>query len=417
MRWRRRLRRWLNQRIERGPIPRAALEVLAGKRLTPSDHWTDVWREEHATAFTAARLTSEQLVEDVHRELVAALRAGETMETFRARVQPLLERRGWTPPRRGGDIPTRLARIYRTNMRTARAAGRWQRIERRQRTMPWLLYLLGPSVEHRDQHVAWAGTILPVDDPWWDIGFPPNGWGCKCRTRQMTTRERERRLRETPDAYRTEAPAPAMREWVNPATGEVREVREGIDPGWDYNPGRHRTLGIRRRDAERSEALLAGRALGEVAAPVRAELVRTRIERHVAGPDFRWFLGRPRPPAPPRREARPEFVDATPVAVAPDALRAAAEATRGLLYLDAAVADKQWRRHGPGQARPRAVRTVPVAWWADIQDILDTVTPVRQKNGRWRYDDVDRGRRLIVDRDAAGRLVVVSYHPRAGRAR
>ena len=58
------------------------------------------------------------------------------------------------------------------------------------------------------------------------------------------------------------------------------------------------------------------------------------------------------------------------------------------------------------------VRKVTAVWWADIQDILDTVVPVRQPNGRWRYDDVARGRRLVVQRDAAGRLIVISYHPR-----
>ena len=33
--------------------------------------------------------------------------------------------------------------IYRTNMRTARAAGQWQRIERTKRAMPHLVYRLG----------------------------------------------------------------------------------------------------------------------------------------------------------------------------------------------------------------------------------------------------------------------------------
>ena len=116
--------------------------------------------------------------------------------------------------------------------------------------------------------------------------------------------------------------------------------------------------------------------------------------------------------APPRREARPEFVEVVPVAVVPARLRAAAEASARLLYLPETVADKQWRRHGPGQKRPTQGRTVPTAWWADIQDILDTVVPVKQENGRWRYDNVARGRQLVVDRNAAGRLVVISYHPR-----
>ena len=37
-----------------------------------------------------------------------------------------------------------------------------------------------------------AGTLLPVDDPWWQTHYPPNGWGCKCWVRQVSRREAER---------------------------------------------------------------------------------------------------------------------------------------------------------------------------------------------------------------------------------
>ena len=52
--------------------------------------------------------------------------------------------------------PRRLKTIYSTNMRTARAAGQWERIQRTKATHPYLLYELGPSGEHRPEHVAWG---------------------------------------------------------------------------------------------------------------------------------------------------------------------------------------------------------------------------------------------------------------------
>ena len=265
---------------------------------------------------------------------------------------------------------------------------------------------------HRDQHVAWEGTILPVDDPFWNIAATPNGWGCNCWLYQISARKRARLLKGEPDKYGTEAPALTERSWVNPATGEVRRVPAGIDPGWDYNPGRHRTLGIHRRETEHAEAVLAGRELATVPAPAREQLVRSGIARSLSEPGFRWFIGRPRPSGrPPRIEARPEYIESVGVGVAPVALRESAAAPARLVHLPRNVADKQWRDHGPeGRRGPR--QRVPLAWWADIQDILDTVDPVRQANGRWVYDDVERGRRLIVDRDSAGRLIVISYHPR-----
>ena len=105
-----------------------------------------------------------------------------------------------------------------------------------------------------------------------------------------------------------------------------------------------------------------------------------------------------------------------------------------LLYLPRNVADKQWYAHGPA-ARQGTTNRVPVAWYAHIQAIVDAISPwpqvvwvdargaaIKSKKGRtqpgarketrWVYDDTGRGRRLVVKRDRAGRLIVVSYHPR-----
>ena len=96
--------------------------------------------------------------------------------------------------------------------------------------------------------------------------MPPNGFGCKCHVRQITEAEADRLakdgLRYT--GQRTigvdgktityedrtiqvtrERPARRRGEWMNPATGEVMRITEGIDPGFDYNPGRHRPAGVR----------------------------------------------------------------------------------------------------------------------------------------------------------------------------
>ncbi|MCS5516202.1 phage minor head protein [Pseudomonas qingdaonensis] len=45
---------------------------------------------------------------------------------------------------------------------------------------PYGLYRHGDALT-RPQHLAWDGTVLPLDDPWWSTHTPQNGWGCKCK--------------------------------------------------------------------------------------------------------------------------------------------------------------------------------------------------------------------------------------------
>ena len=122
-------------------------------------------------------------------------------------MAPRLRRSGWRPPTGVNSIPWRLGTIYRTNRRAAHAAGQWARILRTAKALPYLLYSLGPN---RDHHVAIAGTILPFDAPFWHTRFPPNGWGCKCRVRQISSRERERLLTDE-----------ATRSWPCPTIGSA----------------------------------------------------------------------------------------------------------------------------------------------------------------------------------------------------
>lgn len=242
---------------EAGPVPVEALAWFRAKGLRPGFSYLDVWREEHAYAFTAAKVMREDVLAAMRDEIARALEEGLTYEQFRRLIEQRLVSLGWwgkqpvRDPVTGRvvevDVPSRLHRIFETNMRTARAAGQWHRIERTRRTHPYLVYLLGPSREHRPEHVEWAGTVLPVDHPWWDTHFPPNGWGCKCWVRQISERTLER-LRTTGvrqldgSVIPIQERPPVVRTYVhvNPRTGVTSRVPEGIDPGWDYNFGQVR---------------------------------------------------------------------------------------------------------------------------------------------------------------------------------
>ncbi|MFO1351905.1 MAG: phage minor head protein [Gammaproteobacteria bacterium] len=237
--------------------PKDAIEYFRAKGLRPGFSYLDAWREEHAASFTVAKAMQLDVLTTIREAVDKALAEGVPFARFSAGLTPLLQSLGWwgkrevTDPLTGEKVsaqlgsPERLKLIYDANLRSARAAGQWQRIQRTKTVLPFLLYLLGPSREHRLQHVRWQGLLLPVDDPFWKRAYPPNGWGCKCHVRQVSRIEAEK-LREQ-GAVRGEAPPFQMRDVVNRRTGETLQVPEGIDPGWDFNPGVERFKYLRQR--------------------------------------------------------------------------------------------------------------------------------------------------------------------------
>ncbi|XWJ90966.1 phage minor head protein [Phytobacter ursingii] len=268
-------------------IPQEALSWLKAKKLSPGFDYRDVWRDEHSIGFTVAKMTNLDLLSDVKSLVEEALAEGQSFAQFRDVLKPLLVKRGWWGQQEMNDplakesrvvqlgSDRRIRTIYETNMRTARSAGQWERIERTHRAMPYLLYTLGPSREHRAEHLQWADLCLPVDDPFWQTHIGPNGWGCKCGVRQVSKYEYEqmktkgvtRNVQQLDDnglptgqvtretvPLRTTAPEVKRVKWVNKRTGEEEMVPEGIDPGWDYNPGMARKAELERQLSQKQAA-------------------------------------------------------------------------------------------------------------------------------------------------------------------
>lgn len=301
---------------ELGPfrVPPEVPRYFADKSLRPAFSWLDVWGQEHAYAFTVAKATDAELLSTFKSSIQRAIDAGQGFETWRQGLRPELERLGWAGPRRVADpgpapgvpgsgdrkptsgrpdvgrepdrvvnftAPGRLQTIFSANMRSARAAGQWERIQRSKGALPYLLYVRTTSARPRPQHLAWAGTILPADDPWWATHFPPNGWRCKCAVRQVSSFERDELVGR--DGYWDERPPSVEREFRNRRTGEVSRVPDGIDPGWAHNPGlaRARTL-LKGLEARLEEAGpdAAKRAIGELwRSEVPATLAKVTTER------------------------------------------------------------------------------------------------------------------------------------------
>lgn len=232
------------------------------KRSAPSFSWLDTFGEEHARAFVVAKVVETELNDAFRTTIDTAIANGEGFETWKPKMLAELKRLGWDRPREVKDpelrdrsrtvdfrSPRRLRTIFWSNMNSARAAGQWDRIQRTKRALPMLLYVRTTASDPRPEHLRWAGTILPVDDPFWRTHFPPNGWGCKCTVRQITRREADSLLAKGEQTFKvgdeertvtysgTAPDAGPPKLFINRRTGESIEIPDGIDPGWHTNPG------------------------------------------------------------------------------------------------------------------------------------------------------------------------------------
>ena len=205
--------------------------------------WRDVSAEEHLTQFTFAKAAQLDVLEAVRGEVDRAIAQGTTLRQFVDTLKPRLQKLGWwgekemVDPRTGETRrvqigPRRLRTIFDTNLRMAHARGRWERIQALKEDMPYLRYVSVLDARTRPDHARWHGVVLPVDDPWWASHYPPNGWRCRCQVVQLSEGEMRRRgWAETP------RPRGGTRKWTNKRTGEILDVPEGIDPGFQRNVG------------------------------------------------------------------------------------------------------------------------------------------------------------------------------------
>lgn len=287
------------------PAPKEAIDYLKQKEVSRGFSFRDVWREEHQHAFTVAKMLDSALLADVQESLVKAQREGIPYERWAQEMEDLMSRRGWwgkktmTDPVTGKTVveaqlgsSRRLQTIWRVNMRQASQVGVWERAQR-STSHPYLIYRVGPSRQHRQEHLAWDGVLLPKDDPWWSIANPSNGWGCKCYSRAVSRAQYRRYLRDRipapvqgdgePGRKSVQTTAPPLRpfEYKNPRTGQKFTGYAGISKGFEYNPGDRRQREERQRDQFRdNDQRLAASAGLAPATPEGGMAVSDALQPH-----------------------------------------------------------------------------------------------------------------------------------------
>lgn len=184
------------------PLPfDEAIEFFKAKgiRLSPNS-WRDVWAAEHVQAFTVARVTAMDVLEDIRKEVLRALEKGTSLVEFKRDLRKTLTAKGWYAARdeepeldgRKRLTPWRLETIYRTNLQGAYAAGRYKQMIEAAQDRPYWRYEAVNDARTRPSHAAQDGKVYRFDHPFWDKWYPPNGFNCRCTVVSLSSREMER---------------------------------------------------------------------------------------------------------------------------------------------------------------------------------------------------------------------------------
>lgn len=215
----------------------AAFRLRLGN-LVPTSRWDDLWQVQHDRAFMVAGATKADLLADLGRAVDRAISEGTGLDAFRHDFREIVTRHGWhgwTGEGTEAGEAWRTKVIYRTNMRTSyMACGHAQLVAG---NFKYWVYLHSGAEHPRLQHLAWNGIALPPEHSFWQVAYPPNGWGCGCEVFGTNSEAGVRRLGGDPDKV-----LPDGWDRIDPKTG----TPQGIDKGWAYAPGASATANIRR---------------------------------------------------------------------------------------------------------------------------------------------------------------------------
>ena len=160
----------LLKNIDLEPLPfEEAIAFFADKiPMTLGDFYA-LRESVRAKVFTVARVTSMDVIADVMTAVDRALADGETLADFQGRIDEIMSARGWE-----GLTPWHAETVFRNNIQTAYSVGRWNQVKDSADRFYGEYDAVNDS-HTRPTHAALDGKIFPLDHPFWDTWWPPNG--------------------------------------------------------------------------------------------------------------------------------------------------------------------------------------------------------------------------------------------------
>lgn len=198
--------------------PEEAVKYLQAKGYAITFDWAELSAKAQQEAFTVAKVTRLDILQDIKNALVKAQQAGSTLEQFKKDIKPTLEAKGWGGRKeitlKDGTkanvnlTPSRLETIYRTNLQSAYNAGTWQRAQDTKDTRPFMQFLAIIDESTSETCSQLNRKVFEVDDPIWDTITPPLHHNCRSTVRTLSAKQmlREGLSTESLDAATLDIP-------------------------------------------------------------------------------------------------------------------------------------------------------------------------------------------------------------------
>ena len=164
--------------------PDEAIDFWRSRAKLTSDDAEALGDDARHRAFYVSGLARHDLVQLVSDGIEEALKSGETLADFKKRILEAIQAQGWHD--------YRVENIFRTNVQTAYAAGRYVKMQAVKDSRPYWQYIAIMDSRVRPSHAVMHGKVYPADHAFWSTNYPPNGFRCRCGVRTLSERQLKR---------------------------------------------------------------------------------------------------------------------------------------------------------------------------------------------------------------------------------
>lgn len=182
--------------------PEGALRYFDSLNLPLPANASEAVAQAATKARSIAGIYQQEIVGDLLNSLRQSAAEGTPFATWRKNAMVMLRERGLALDKAGDMVQQstgevvgtgltrhRLQTIFQTQMTNARMASLWQKLQENKDARPYLQYSAINDARTRPAHRALDNVVYPIDDPFWDYFYPPNGFRCRCHVIALAPRD------------------------------------------------------------------------------------------------------------------------------------------------------------------------------------------------------------------------------------